>query len=126
MAGEGRWLRPVNPVKAPGPAGLSAGRRRRFGSVRSRFGVRSLKPLSIIVTGAAGRLGRLVTEQLLQRLAPEELVLVTRRPDALRDLRARGVDVRQGDFDDAASLPRAFAGAERMLLISTDALGRRL
>jgi NAD(P)H dehydrogenase (quinone) len=81
---------------------------------------------SVIVTGAAGHLGRLVAEQLLERLAPEQLILVTRRPTALSELRARGADVRYGDFDDPASLPDAFAGGHRMLLISTDAIGRRV
>jgi NAD(P)H dehydrogenase (quinone) len=82
--------------------------------------------MSVIVTGAAGHIGRLVAEQLLERLPPEEVVLVTRRPDALRDLSARGADVRYGDFDDPASLPGAFAGGRRMLLVSTDAIGRRV
>jgi NAD(P)H dehydrogenase (quinone) len=82
--------------------------------------------MSVIVTGAAGHLGRLVAEQLLDRLAPERVILVTRRPEALRALRARGADVRYGDFDDPASLRDAFAGGSRMLLISTDALGRRV
>jgi NAD(P)H dehydrogenase (quinone) len=82
--------------------------------------------MSIIVTGAAGHLGRLVAEQLLERLAPEDLVLVTRRPEALREVHARGADVRYGDFDDPASLRDAFAGGRRMLLISTDAVGRRV
>jgi NAD(P)H dehydrogenase (quinone) len=82
--------------------------------------------MSVIVTGAAGHLGRLVAEQLLERLAPEHLVLVTSRPEALRELRARGADVRYGNFDDTASLRDAFAGGRRMLLISTDAVGRRV
>jgi NAD(P)H dehydrogenase (quinone) len=82
--------------------------------------------MSVIVTGAAGHIGRLVAEQLLERLPPEDVVLVTRRPEALRELRARGADVRYGDFDDPASLPDAFAGGRRMLLISTDAIGRRV
>jgi NAD(P)H dehydrogenase (quinone) len=82
--------------------------------------------MSLIVTGAAGHLGRLVSEQLLERAAPEELVLVTRTPDALREFRARGVEVRYGDFDKPASLRDAFAGGSRMLLISTDAVGRRV
>jgi len=80
--------------------------------------------MSVIVTGAAGHLGRLVTEQLLERLAPEDLVLVTRRPQALRELGARGADVRYGDFDAPGSLLEAFAGGDRMLLIGADAMGR--
>jgi NAD(P)H dehydrogenase (quinone) len=81
--------------------------------------------MSLVVTGAAGHLGRLVTEQLLRRVAPEELILVTRTPEALREVRARGAEVRYGDFDEPASLRDAFAGGSRMLLISTDALGHR-
>jgi NAD(P)H dehydrogenase (quinone) len=82
--------------------------------------------MSIVVTGAAGHLGRRVVEHLLETVEPSALVLVTRRPDALADLAARGVDVREGDFDAPATLAAAFAGGERLLLISTDALGRRV
>jgi NAD(P)H dehydrogenase (quinone) len=63
---------------------------------------------------------------LLNRLSPAELVLVTRRPHALNDLAERGVEVRRGDFDDPASLAEAFAGGDRMLLISTLAIGSRV
>jgi NAD(P)H dehydrogenase (quinone) len=82
--------------------------------------------MSLIVTGAAGHVGRLVAEQLLERVPPEDLVLVTRHPEALHELRVRGTDVRYGDFDDRATLRDAFAGGHRMLLISTDAVGRRI
>jgi NAD(P)H dehydrogenase (quinone) len=81
--------------------------------------------MRVIVTGASGQLGRLVAEQLLDRLSPAEIVLVSRRPHALADLAERGVEVRHGDFDEPASLPEAFAGGDRMLLISTMAMGRR-
>jgi NAD(P)H dehydrogenase (quinone) len=82
--------------------------------------------MSVIVTGAAGHLGRLVAEQLLERVGPEQVVLVTRRPEALREFHARGADIRYGDFDDPASLRDAFSGGRRMLLISTDAVGHRV
>ncbi len=82
--------------------------------------------MSLVVTGAAGHLGRSVAELLFELVDPARLVLVTRRPDSLSDLAARGADVRYGDFDDPASLATAFAGGERMLLISTDAIGRRV
>src|SRR5262249_21988857 len=55
-----------------------------------------------------------------------ELVLVTRHPEALEDLTARGASARYGDFDEPDSLADAFAGAKRMLLISTLAVGRRV
>jgi NAD(P)H dehydrogenase (quinone) len=82
--------------------------------------------MSLVITGAAGHLGRRTAELLLDRIEPAAVVLVSRRPGDLSDLAARGADVRAGDFDDPASLDAAFAGGERLLLISTDALGHRV
>lgn len=79
---------------------------------------------SLVVTGAAGTLGKLVVELLVQHGAGERVVAVTRRPAALADFAARGVQVRAGDFDDPASLEAAFAGVSRALVISTDALDK--
>ena len=82
--------------------------------------------MSVVVTGASGHLGRLVAEELLERLSPAEIILVTRHPEAIADLASRGAAVRHGDFDDPSSLVPAFAGGDRMLLISTLAVGRRV
>ena len=82
--------------------------------------------MSIIVTGATGQYGRAVTEQLLKVLPPEDLILVTRKPERLAALAARGAKVRKGDFDDPDALPAAFEGGERMMLISTARVGRRV
>ena len=82
--------------------------------------------MTVAVTGASGHLGRLVAEGLLAALAPQDVVLITRTPDNLADLAARGADVRHGDFDAPASLGAAFAGVDRLLLISGDAIGARV
>ncbi|MBJ7328561.1 MAG: NAD(P)H-binding protein [Solirubrobacteraceae bacterium] len=82
--------------------------------------------MMIGVTGASGHLGRSVAEGLLGVLPPDQVVLVTREPHKLADLAARGAVVRQGDFDKPAGLAAAFAGIDRLLLISTDALGARV
>ena len=82
--------------------------------------------MTVIVTGASGHLGRLVAEDLVERIPPADIVLVTRHPEALRDMTDRGVTVRYGDFDEPDSLSAAFAGGERMLLTSTLAIGRRV
>ena len=81
--------------------------------------------MTVIVTGASGHLGRLVAEDLVERIPHADIVLVTRHPEAMRDMANRGVTVRYGDFDEPDSLAEAFAGGERMLLISTLAVGRR-
>jgi NAD(P)H dehydrogenase (quinone) len=72
----------------------------------------------LLVSGASGKLGRRTAEALLDTTAGGELILVTRSPDAVADLAERGCDVRFGDYSDPDSLPDAYAGAERMLLIS--------
>jgi NAD(P)H dehydrogenase (quinone) len=82
--------------------------------------------MSVIVTGASGQLGRLVAEELLERMPADELIFVTRHPDALDHLTEQGAAVRHGDFDEPATLPAAFVGADRMLLISTLSIGRRV
>jgi NAD(P)H dehydrogenase (quinone) len=82
--------------------------------------------MKVVVSGASGQLGRLVAEQLLSRLPVEELILVSRSPRALAEFAERGVEVRSGDFDDPESLADAFAGGDRLLMISTMALGRRV
>jgi NAD(P)H dehydrogenase (quinone) len=61
--------------------------------------------------------------------AGRKLIALTRTPDKLADFAAKGVELRAASFDDAASLPAAFSGAQRALIISTDSLdrpGRRL
>jgi NAD(P)H dehydrogenase (quinone) len=82
--------------------------------------------MSLVITGAGGQLGRLTAELVLAASERDELVLVSRRPDTLSELASRGATVRAGDFDDPATLVDAFAGGDRLLLISTDALGRRV
>ena len=81
------------------------------------------KDQTLLVTGAGGQLGRLAVEELLARGATR-VVAGTRDTAGLADLAAKGVDVRHLDFDDAASLAKAFAGVDRVLLISTVAGNR--
>jgi len=78
---------------------------------------------TIFVTGASGHLGRAVVYHLLAKgVAASRIIAGTRHPDKLADLAAKGVAVRQADFDDTAGLEKAFAGAGTVLVISTDAL----
>jgi NAD(P)H dehydrogenase (quinone) len=81
-----------------------------------------------LVTGASGHLGRLAAETLLDAKAGK-VIAATRDPAKLNALATRGAELRRADFDDPNSLTAAFAGVDRLLLVSTDALdkpGRRL
>jgi NAD(P)H dehydrogenase (quinone) len=81
--------------------------------------------MRVVVSGASGQLGRLVVGQLLGAVSPEKIILVSRAPNGLAEFEALGCDVRYGDFDEPASLEGAFSGGDRLLLISTNTIGRR-
>ncbi|WP_024698172.1 SDR family oxidoreductase [Pseudomonas avellanae] len=79
----------------------------------------------IVVTGATGQLGRLVIEQLLARVPAEQIVAAVRSPEKAADLSAKGVQVRQADYSQPSTLDSAFAGADKVLLISSSEIGQR-
>jgi len=76
--------------------------------------------MRILVTGATGHLGAKVVEALLGSVPTDQVAVTVRHVEKAEHFRARGVEVRHGDFDDADSLGRAFRGVQRLLLISTD------
>jgi NAD(P)H dehydrogenase (quinone) len=78
-----------------------------------------------LITGASGGFGRTAVRLLLERVRPQDLILVTRSPESVAEFAHAGAEVRAGDFDEPGTLREAFAGADRMLLISTLSAGRR-
>ncbi|GCF11566.1 SDR family oxidoreductase [Dictyobacter arantiisoli] len=78
--------------------------------------------MSIVVTGATGGLGSLVVQYLLKRVPTSEIVVTVRHPEKAAALAEQGIEVRYGDYDDPASLQKAFAGADKLLLISSSLL----
>jgi NAD(P)H dehydrogenase (quinone) len=82
--------------------------------------------MKIVITGASGQLARRAAELVLATVAAEDLILTTRTPAALASFAARGVDVRFADFAQPQSLRAAFAGAERLLLVSATDLAHRI
>ncbi|MET1014462.1 MAG: SDR family oxidoreductase [Paenisporosarcina sp.] len=76
--------------------------------------------MKMLVTGATGKLGSEVVETLLKTVPASQLVVSVRNPEKADGLRARGVEVRQGDFDHPETLDSAFAGIDRLLIISAD------
>lgn len=83
--------------------------------------------MTIVITGATGQLGRLVVEALLESGVPaDQIVAAGRELGKVADLAGRGVQVRQIDYQDPASLRHAFAGAGKVLLISGSEVGQRI
>ena len=82
--------------------------------------------MTIAITGASGGLGRACAELVVQMVDPREVVLTTRSPELLADFASRGCDVRRVDFSMPETLVDAFVAVDRLLLVSTDAVGTRL
>lgn len=80
----------------------------------------------IVVTGASGQLGRLVIASLLKRVPANQIVAAVRSPEKVADLAALGVIVKQADYSQPDALEQAFAGADKVLLISSSEVGQRL
>ncbi len=77
----------------------------------------------IVVTGAAGHIGRKIVEGLLSRLPASRMGVSVRDPSKASDLAAQGVRVAKGDFADPSTLPAAFEDAEQVLVVSVSVLG---
>lgn len=83
------------------------------------------KTETLLVTGASGQLGRLVLDALVQS-GEQPIIATTRTPERLADYAPKGVEVRAADYTKPEGLAKAFSGATRMLLISTQEVGTRL
>lgn len=80
----------------------------------------------IAITGASGQLGRLVIAELLKSVPAVDLVAAVRNPGKAEDLAAMGVQVRRADYTQPDTLESAFAGVDRLLLISSSEVGQRV
>ena len=78
---------------------------------------------TILITGASGQLGRLVVQQLLERgVAAADIVAGARQPESIADLGVRTVEL---DYDRPSTVAAALEGVDRVLLVSSNAIGRR-
>jgi NAD(P)H dehydrogenase (quinone) len=71
--------------------------------------------MKIGVSGASGHLGGAVVSELLQRPDGHEVVAITRTPETVSGPAQR----RFGDYNRPESLAEAYAGLDRLLIIST-------
>ncbi|WP_201516750.1 MULTISPECIES: NAD(P)H-binding protein, partial [unclassified Sphingobium] len=79
----------------------------------------------IVITGASGELGHQVVERLVFRMPPSEIGLAVRNFHRAERLSEYGVRLLISDYNDRASMVRAFEGADQVLLISGSEIGKR-
>lgn len=78
-----------------------------------------------LVTGASGQLGQRVIDTLATRVAKSDIIALVRSDKAAEDYATKGIATRLGDYTDTAALEAAFAGVDRLLLISSSEIGQR-
>lgn len=84
---------------------------------------------TVLVTGASGHLGRLTVEALLARAGGAGLRVIAGARDVskVQDLVAKGAEARAVDFTAAPEeLSKAFGGVDRLVLVSSNAIGQRV
>jgi NAD(P)H dehydrogenase (quinone) len=77
----------------------------------------------IVITGASGKLGSRIVDQLLSRVPAATVGVSVTDVAKAAHLEARGVRVRRGDFTDPATLADAFEGADQVLVVSAAIAG---
>jgi NAD(P)H dehydrogenase (quinone) len=80
--------------------------------------------MSIVVTGATGKLGRHVVEQLLERVPAEQITAVVRDEAKAAGLAARGVRLAVADYNAPETFGGLFATGDKVLLISGSEVGK--
>ncbi|UBZ13326.1 SDR family oxidoreductase [Flagellimonas marinaquae] len=82
--------------------------------------------IKTLVTGATGVMGKSTIKHLLKKGVPASQVIgLARNKEKLKDLAAKGVEIREGDYFDYDSLLRAFEGVEKIMLTSAIAFTDR-
>lgn len=81
----------------------------------------------ILITGATGHLGAATIEYLLQKgINANQISALVRDESKAGDLKAKGINIVIGSYDDYASLTTAFNGVDKLLFISASDIVKRL
>ena len=70
------------------------------------------------LSAATGEFGRLVVDQLLNRVPASDVAVAVRDVHKAADLADRGAQLRYGDYDEPDSLRDSFNCADQLLFIS--------
>lgn len=79
----------------------------------------------ILITGATGQLGKEVVNALLKKTDAGAISVLVRDAAKAEDLKAKGIDIRTGSYDDEASLVKAFKGIDTLYFVSGSDIANR-
>lgn len=80
----------------------------------------------ILVTGATGNYGKSTIDFLLKKgISVNSISALVRDEAKAEDLKAKGINLRIGDYDNYAKLLEAFKGVDKLLLVSSSEVVNR-
>ncbi|MBI3232477.1 MAG: SDR family oxidoreductase [Bacteroidetes bacterium] len=79
----------------------------------------------ILVTGSTGQFGKAAISFLSKKMPTNQIAALARDESKAADLKAKGIDVRIGDYTDEDSMINAFKGIQKLLLVSSSDMGDR-
>lgn len=80
----------------------------------------------ILITGASGKLGQLITEQALKVFPSEEIAVSVRNASKVQHLADKGITIREADFKKPETLSSAFEGITQLIVVSANGQGQEL
>ncbi len=80
----------------------------------------------ILVTGAAGNLGRALIATLLTKISTSQISILTRKEEKRTEFHSKGFNAFLGSYDDVIALENAMEGVDTVLLISSGDQGDRM
>ncbi len=80
----------------------------------------------ILVTGATGHFGKATIDFLLQKgIVARQISALVRTAEKAEDLKAKGINIKVGDYNNYAGLVDVFNGIDKLFLISSNDLANR-
>jgi len=78
------------------------------------------------ITGSTGGFGSAAVSHLLRKgVDPSSIVAIARSKEKAEKFTGSGITIRIANYDDIQSLEKAFAGVDRLLLVSSSEVGKR-
>ena len=80
----------------------------------------------ILITGATGNLGNAIAQQIIVRQGADNLVVMFRKlHKASQAFFEAGAELRYGDYDNIATLIKAFRGIDKLFMVASSEIAKR-
>lgn len=76
------------------------------------------------ITAATGNFGQIAIKKLIDLVGSDNVIAIVRNLEKGQKLLPKGVEIRQGDYDDVTTMEKALKGIDRVLFISSQPGGK--